>query len=463
MKHFIIPAAILAMIVSSCTPKSQSIQFDEGTLTLTALQEDAVRIQYAEGSMREMPEMVYNQTKATASLKKTEEGTKTVFTTEEMTIIVDLSAMTVQIADAEGKQVFKATSHQLKDAQVQGEATREAMLTLASPEDEYLYGLGQFQDGFLNVKGMTRRLTQVNTQIAVPFLMSSKGYGILWNNYGLTDFNPADNKIVMERIEAVGEERRVNVTSTEGGRWEIRRNNNFKATLEIPEDGQYVVLLDVGQKMARKHNLSIDGQTVINLVNSWLPPTTTAIVNLTAGSHALRAELERGDQPVIYYKKVDDNTVFRSPVAECVDYTVFTGSADEIIASYREATGEVPMLPSWALGYIHCRERFHSQEELLATARRFRDEQIPIDLIVQDWQYWGKYGWNAMKFDEEFYPDPTEMVNDLHDMDMKLMLSVWSKIDPSSEVGKEAEQRGLYIPETTWIDFFDPEASGFYW
>jgi alpha-D-xyloside xylohydrolase len=121
------------------------------------------------------------------------------------------------------------------------------------------------------------------------------------------------------------------------------------------------------------------------------------------------------------------------------------------------------MLPSWALGYIHCRERFKSQEELLTTAQRFRDEQIPIDLIVQDWQYWGKYGWNAMKFDEEFYPDPTQMVSDLHEMDMKLMLSVWSKIDPSSEIGKQAEERGLYIPETTWIDFFDQEASGFYW
>ena len=463
MKHFIIPAAILSMIVSACTPKSQSLQFDEGTLTFTALQDDAVRIRYVEGPMKDMPEMVYNQTKATASLKKTEEGGKTIFTTDEMTITVDQAAKTVQIADADGKQVFKATSHQLKDAQIQGEATREATLILDSPKDEYLYGLGQFQDGFLNVKGMTRRLTQVNTQIAVPFLMSSKGYGILWNNYGLTDFNPADSKVVMEREAKAGEERRVNVTSTEGGRWEIRRNNNFNGTLEVPEDGQYVVLLDVGQKMARKHNLSIDGQTVINLVNSWLPPTTTAIVNLTAGSHTLRAELERGDQPVIYYKKLDDNTVFRSPVAECVDYTVFTGSADEIVASYREATGEVPMLPSWALGYIHCRERFHNQEELLATARRFREEQIPIDLIVQDWQYWGKYGWNAMKFDEENYPNPTEMVNDLHNMDMKLMLSVWSKIDPSSEVGKEAEQRGFYIPETTWIDFFDNEASGFYW
>ena len=455
MKHFITLVTILAALICGCTPKTQSIAFGEGTLNLTALQDDAVRIQYTDGSVQTMPEMVYEQTKASVNLQKNIEEDKTVFCTEKMTITVYTDDNIITVSDASGKEVFKATGHELKEASVQGEATREATLTLDSPQDEYLYGLGQFQDGFLNVKGLTRRLTQVNTQIAIPFLMSSKGYGILWNNYGLTDFNPADNKVAMEREAGEGAERRVNVTSTEGRRMEIRRNNNFKATVEIPEDGQYAILLDVGQKMARRHNLSIDGETVTDLRNLWLPPTTTVIVNLTAGSHELRAELERGDNPVVYYRKIEDNTVFRSPVAEAVDYTVFTGSADEIIASYREATGEVPMLPSWALGYIHCRERFHSQEELLATARRFREEHIPIDLIVQDWQYWGKY--------EEFYPDPTEMVDQLHDMDMKLMLSVWSKIDPSSEVGKEAQDLGLFIPETTWIDFFDSEASGFYW
>ena len=463
MKNLITLSLILAAVFCGCTSDTQSIAFDEGTLNLTALQDDAVRIRYTEDTPLTMPEMVYEPVKTSVRLKKNSADGKTVFSTKEMTITVDPQDKVVTIADACGKVVFKATGHELKEASVQGEATLEATLTLDSPQDEYLYGLGQFQDGFLNVKGLTRRLTQVNTQISIPFLLSSKGYGILWNNYGLTDFNPADNKVVMERGTSEGEERRVNVTSTEGGRWETRRDNNFKASVEIPEDGRYAVLLDVGQKMARRHNLSIDGETVADLRNSWLPPTTTVIVNLTAGTHMFNAELERGDSPVLYFRKIEDNTVFRSPVAECVDYTVFTGSADKVIASYREATGEAPMLPSWALGYIHCRERFHSQEELLATARRFREEQIPIDLIVQDWQYWGKYGWNAMKFDEEFYPDPTEMVAELHDMDMKLMLSVWSKIDPASEVGKEAQERGFFIPETTWIDFFDTEAAGFYW
>ena len=463
MKHFTILTAILAAALCGCSPKEQSMDFHEGRLTLTAIQDDAVRIVYSEGEAEPMPELVYVKTEPAATLKKSVEGGKTVYTTKGMAITVDPETGILAVADADGREVMKVTAHELKEAQVQGEATREASLTLASPSDEYLYGLGQFQDGYLNVKGLTRRLTQVNTQISVPMLISNKGYGLLWNNYGMTDFNPADHKVVMEREGSEGKATTVNVTSTEGGKMETRRNNSFKASIEVPEDGQYAILLDVGQKMARRHNLIIDGETVTDLRNVWLPPTTSLIVPLKAGKHELEAELERGDKPVIYYRKVDETTVFRSPVAECVDYTIFTGSADNIIASYREATGEVPMLPSWALGYIHCRERFHSQEELLATARRFREEQIPIDLIVQDWQYWGKYGWNAMKFDEEHYPDPARMVSDLHDMDMKLMLSVWSKIDPASEVGKQAQEKGFFIPQTTWIDFFDEEAAGFYW
>ena len=76
-----------------------------------------------------------------------------------------------------------------------GQTTNEARLTFFSPEDESLFGLGQFQDGYNDIRGLIRRLTQVNTQISIPMLLSSKGYGILWNNYGLVDFNPADRSV----------------------------------------------------------------------------------------------------------------------------------------------------------------------------------------------------------------------------------------------------------------------------
>lgn len=463
MKRAILTAAVLLIsgLFMAVNAQKHTIPFENGTLTLTPLQDNAVRIRYSEGEVKELPEWIYTEPVGKVKCKKTVKGGKTVFRFDGMTVTAGDGK--VEVMDKEGRTIFSALSHELENASVQGEPTRKAKLEINSPEDEFLYGLGQFQDGYLNVRGLTRRLTQVNTQISVPFLLSSKGYGILWNNYGLTDFNPADHKVKMDRAEAKGEEITLDVTSTEGNRRETRRTNNFKATIDIAEDGQYAILLDVGQKMARRHDLSIDGKNVINLINAWLPPTTSIIVDLKAGKHEFTAELERGDNPTICYRKVDDRTVFSSPVAECVDYTVFTGDADEIIASYRKVTGEVPLMPSWAFGYIHCRERFHSQEELISTARRFRKEQIPIDLIVQDWQYWGKYGWNAMRFDEEHYPDPAKMVSDLHDMDMKLMISVWSKMDPNSEVGRIAQERGHFIPNTTWIDFFDEDASSFYW
>ena len=351
----------------------------------------------------------------------------------------------------------------LTPSAVQGIDTYCATQKFYSPEDEHLFGLGQFQDGCLNVRGLSRRLTQVNTQIAIPMFVSDRGYGVLWNNYGLTDFNPADEMIELAPFQKEGEAKEVDVTSTEGGKKELRENYIFASELTIPAKGHYSILLDVGQTMARKYHLRIGDKTVFDMENTWLPPTTSAIVELEAGTYHVVAELEKNDKPKVFLKEVGNETVLRSPVADCVDYTVFCGKADEVIASYRQLTGRVPLFPDWALGYIHCRERFHNQQELLETAVRFRKDSLPMDVIVQDWQYWGRYGWNAMKFDEKDYPNPTEMVDKLHEQDTRLMVSVWSKVDPSSEVGKAMEEQGYFIPGTSWVDFFNPKAAAFYW
>ena len=402
-------------------------------LTVTYVAKNAVRVRYAEPKAKNaLPDWLYVKHD---ELKKA-----------DVTAAVKGNALTIK--DKQGKVVFHATTHQLNEG--------KAILTFDSPKDECLYGLGQFQDGYSNVRGLSRRLTQVNTQISIPMLLSSKGYGVLWNNYGLTEFNPCEKSVSLSKRAGTGSREIVDVTSTEGGKREVRERHIFEATIEIDEDGDYALLLYVGQKMARRHNLSIDGQPVIEMQNLWLPPTASKIVHLTKGTHHLSAELTKDDKPVVYYNKVKDETTFRSPVSEAVDYTVFVGSPDEIIATYRELTGECPQMPEWALGYIHCRERFHSSDEILQTANRFRHEQLPVSMLVQDWQYWGKYGWNSMRFDEEFYPDPKALTDSLHQMGMKLMLSVWSKIDKNSDVGKQMQAAGYYIPETDWIDFFNP-------
>lgn len=416
--------------------------FGDGQLTVKAVADNAVRIQYTEGNAKsDLPDWLYvkHETVDNCALKVT----------------VDAKKQQLVIKDRKGKTVFTATRHQLKN----GEAT----LTFSSPKDECLFGLGQFQDGYSNVRGLSRRLTQVNTQISIPMLISSKGYGILWNNYGMTEYNPCSQSVRLVKQAGVGQREVVNVTSTEGGRQEVRQRHIFEASVDIPETGDYSLLLDVGQKMARRHNLAVDGQNVIEMQNLWLPPTASKIVHLEKGRHTLTAELTKDDKPVLYYDRVQDQTTFRSPVATAVDYTVFVGSPDEIIATYRSLTGECPEMPKWALGYIHCRERFHSSQEILETANRFRKEDMPLSLIVQDWQYWGKYGWNSMKFDEDFYPDPKALTDSLHQMGVRLMLSVWSKIDKNSDVGRQMERDQYYIPGTDWIDFFNPQAAASYW
>ena len=416
--------------------------FSGGQLKVSNVAKNAIRVQFTKGEAKsDLPDWIY---------VKHENADNS-----DLKVTVDKKRKQLIVKDRSGKAVFTAFKHQLEN----GEAT----LSFCSPKDEYLFGLGQFQDGHSNVRGLSRRLTQVNTQISIPMLISSKGYGILWNNYGLTDFNPCSQSVSLIKREGDGQREVVNVTSTEGGKQEVRERHIFEATIDISEAGDYALLLDVGQKMARRHNLAIDGKNVIEMQNLWLPPTASETVHLEKGRHTLTAELTKDDKPTLYYNKVRDETTFRSPVATAVDYTVFIGTPDEIIATYRELTGECPQMPKWVLGYIHCRERFHSSQEILETANRFRTENIPLSLIVQDWQYWGKYGWNSMKFDEEFYPDPKALTDSLHKMDIRLMLSVWSKIDKNSEVGRQMVKDNYYIPGTDWIDFFNPKAAASYW
>ena len=216
--------------------------------------------------------------------------------------------------------------------------------------------------------------------------------------------------------------------------------------------------------MARRYHVEIDGKVVIDYSNFWLPPTTSWFSEVSAGQHSVRVIGAHDDQPVLFWRPSEDRTVLRSPVADAIDYVVFAGpTPDDVIRGYRQLTGPAPLMPSWAYGYIHCRERFHSSEEILDTAAEFRKRNLPLDVIVQDWQYWGKYGWNAMKWDEQYYPDPKTMIDRLHAMNVKFMVSVWSKIDPATGVGKQFAEKGYYIPGTQWVDFFNPAAASLYW
>ena len=471
--YFIAFATAAALCATSCSKtevksfavdgNTVTVETRSGNFVLKPLADNALRVKFQTADVRSLPEWVYVVDNVPTRIDVTADREKVEVQLPLLKAEIDKQTARISFYDTCGNLILNELSRSVVADSVQDRATFNVTETFSSPTDEHLYGLGQFQDGYLDVRQLPRRLTQVNTQISIPFVLSSKGYGLLWNNYGLTNFNIPTESVELVKKTAEGEAVEVDVTTTEGTRRERRENNIFEATIDIAESGRYALLLDVGQQMARRHNLQIDGQQVMEMRNLWLPPTSSAIVELTKGTHTLKAELTGNDRPVLYYQLVTNSTTYNSPVADGIDYTVFAGSPDEVIAAYRNATGPAPLMPRWALGYIHCRERFHSQDEILTNAREFRRRQIPMDVMVQDWQYWGRHGWNAMRFDEQFYPNPKQLVDNLHNIGARLMISVWSKIDENSELGKLATEQGHYIKNTSWIDFFDNNAAAFYW
>ena len=174
--------------------------------------------------------------------------------------------------------------------------------------DELLLGLGQFQDGHFNLRGVTRQLTQVNTQIALPFLYSSKGYGLLWHQYGLTDFNPADAPIALEKQpETAATGTAVDATTANGTQKVAQDQATYTGTFTLPAAGTYSLMLDLGA-MGNRHYVAIDGVACLDRRNFWLPPTASAQVALKAGAHTVQVVCKANNTPRVTYKRVDELT-----------------------------------------------------------------------------------------------------------------------------------------------------------
>lgn len=135
-----------------------------------------------------------------------------------------------------------------------------------------------------------------------------------------------------------------------------------------------------------------------------------------------------------------------------MDYWITAGdSPAEIEAAYAKATGSVPMMPEYGLGFWQCKARYYNQEQLLEVAREYKRRNLPIDVIVVDFFHWPKQG--DFRFDEEFFPDPKAMVDELNSLGIKLMVSVWPQIDRYSENFAEMNQKGYLIKAEKGVNF----------
>ncbi|MCU7550212.1 glycoside hydrolase family 31 protein [Chitinophagaceae bacterium LB-8] len=464
----LIPAIVRGQVYQkhSLQQDRLSIQLSEGLLHIVPLSENAIRVQWQKEEMKETHEFVLINKHPVPAFQYSETPSKLKLSTKQVTVLFDKNTGNIDFIDQTGKVFLseKAGSRKLIRDSIQGEPCFIAEQSFDSPADEYLYGLGQFQDGQYNLRNVSRKLIQVNSQIAIPFLYSSRGYGILWHQYGLTDFNPADHVIALSKKDtATGGKQEAEVTTTTGTQRVSQQQSLYTGKFSVDKDGAYTMMLDLGG-MDSRHLVTIDGTPHIDQSNLWLPPAVGKMIHLKAGEHTVQVVCRTSNTPKLSWKKAGNETTFRSPHAKSLDYVIFYGkNADEVIADYRNLSGNVPMLPLWAYGFWQCRERYTSGKHLVETVKEFRKRKLPMDVIVQDWQYWGKYGWGVPKFDETNYPNPDKFIQQLHDLNAHFSVSVWENLDKNSDVAKDYISKNLYIPNSPWIDIYNPETRQTHW
>jgi len=188
--------------------------------------------------------------------------------------------------------------------------------------------------------------------------------------------------------------------------------------------------------------------------------------------------------PTVFEDKTEV-TSFKSDVGDCIDYYfMYGGNADGVIAQMRDLTGQAPMFPLWTYGFWQSKERYKSQDELVDVVKKYRALGVPLDGVIQDWQYWGSnYLWNAMDFlNTEFY-NPQKMVDDVHAQKARMIISIWSSFGPQTKPYRDLDKMGALFNFTTWpqsgsekwppnvdypsgvrvYDAYNPKARDIYW
>ncbi len=168
-----------------------------------------------------------------------------------------------------------------------------------------------------------------------------------------------------------------------------------------------------------------------------------------------------------------------SELGHAIDYYFVSGaSMDEVIAGYRELTGKAAILPRWAYGFWQSRQRYQTQDEILAVGKAYRERGLPLDNVVEDWFYWRENDWGSHRFDPTRFPDPKGMIDSLHAQNLHFMISVWPKFYPTTDNYKELDAKGFIYRRNVelgihdWVgpgylnsdyDPYAPEARAIYW
>lgn len=472
----------VALLISSCgkfkyavekQENGVAIQMDSLTINVEIMDESIIHVKKSLKGVeaKELPNYVTVLEPQNVSWKMKQSIDQVTISTNAVTVLVN-SDGTIEYHDKAGKQLLSEIN-ELTYITPESEG-RNIVSQAFLAGDEALYGLGQFQSGIMNWKNVPIRLQQYNQEIAIPFLVSTKGYGIYWHNYSLTDINKPQSEIKfaatvarenknVEQAPAPVEGEIENVAAYAA---KEAMDKNIRETTFTPEkSGEYtfMALSDNDGRRSGEIIVTIDGDEIISYSTTWMPRRYSGKKQLEAGKEYKVVFQNTGAKipGCLFYNEPDYNkTVFSSTKGNTIDYYLVQGeNPGEVISNYQKLTGKAPMFPKSAYGFWQCRERYHNQAELLDNAREMRNREIPFDNIVQDWFYWPK-GTKGPEWDRAKYPDPKAMVDELKELNLKLMVSVWPAVN---NVGLEEKYGLTKIEGSGYIDIYNPEIrQGFY-
>ncbi len=378
-----------------------------------------------------------------------------------------------------------------------------------SNNDEALYGLGQHQSNDMNYKGKNEDLFQYNTKVSIPFIMSNHNYGLLWDSYSYCRFGQSEPYKQLNRIfklfDKDGKVGGLTGVYVQADGKKITRTEDsiyyedFRLIKNLPQNFRfkgakvtYQGFVEANRTALYRFILYYAGYIKVYLDNklvvperwrtAWNPNAFKFSFNLKQNVRIpIRIEwLPDGDVSYCGLRANDpvseseqNKLSIWSEMAPDMDYYFIAGnSMDDVISGYRKLTGKAQVMPKWALGFWQSRERYKSADELLSTFKEFRDRKLPIDNIVQDWLYWKEDDWGSHRFDLARFPDPQMMLDSLHAMHGRFMISCWPKFYVTTGNYKELDSHGWMYHQAVkdsirdWVgrgylgSFYDAYASG---
>ena len=331
-------------------------------------------------------------------------------------------------------------------------------------DGEAIYGLGQHQSEEMNYKGKNEELFQYNTKVAVPFVMSTAGYGLLWDSYSYGRWgNPNNYQQLGAAFTLYNKEgKRGTITGTytdAKGKQIVRQEDSlyyenlveieklpkgfnmadsrvvYEGFIEAPISAEYDFILYYSGYM----KVFIDGHNVVpeRWRTAWNPNAYKFSTALLKGRKTrLRIEWQPnggvaycGLRAAVPQTEAEKNrvSIWSEMTKDMTFYFIAGENMDKIIKGYRQLTGKSPVVPKWSLGFWQSRERYQTQQQVEETMQTFRDKKIPCDVIVQDWFYWKEPEWGSFSFDPERFPNPQGMYDKVHSLNGRLMISCWPK------------------------------------